>query len=208
MAIFRNVNMSFWTDTKVVDEFTPEDKYFMLYALTNNYTNIIGCYEISIKQMSIDLGYTKETVETLIRRFKEIHKTVDYNFETKELFIKNWFRYNWSSSPKLDVPLYTAIEKVKCNEFHDELAAAYNSRSSIKNKENDTISIPYRYTMDITNSNSNRNSNSNSIEIDIEINNKKERNIKEKKRGGRGREGPLPSPTESAVAPGCSGVPV
>ena len=26
--------------------------------------------------------------------------------------------------------------------------------------------------------------------------------------GGRGREGPLPSPTESAVAPGCSGVPV
>ena len=45
MAIFRNVNMSFWTDTKIADDFTPEDKYFMLYALTNQYTNIIGCYE-------------------------------------------------------------------------------------------------------------------------------------------------------------------
>ena len=65
MAIFRNVNMSFWTDTKVTDDYTPEDKYFMLYALTNNYTNIIGCYEISIKQMSNDLGYTKDVIENL-----------------------------------------------------------------------------------------------------------------------------------------------
>ena len=63
MAIFRNVNMSFWTDTKVVDDYTPEDKYFMLYALTNNYTNIIGCYEISVKQMSNDLGHKEDVVK-------------------------------------------------------------------------------------------------------------------------------------------------
>ena len=63
MAIFRSVHLSFWTDTKVVDNFTPEDKYFMLYCLTNSYTNICGCYEISIKQMSLDLGYSKESVE-------------------------------------------------------------------------------------------------------------------------------------------------
>ena len=54
MASYRSVYTTFWTDTKVSDDFTPEDKYFMLYCLTNNYTNLCGCYEISIKQMAID----------------------------------------------------------------------------------------------------------------------------------------------------------
>lgn len=150
MAIFRNVNMNFWTDTKVVDDYTPEDKYFMLYALTNNYTNIIGCYEISIKQMSNDLGYTKEVVENLLNRFKTLHKTIDYDFDTKELMVVNWHKYNWSSSPKLDNPLYIAIENVKSVKFHDMLALIYNQRESVKNEENDMVLIPYRYGIDTT----------------------------------------------------------
>lgn len=150
MAIFRNVNMSFWTDSKVVDDYTPEDRYFMLYALTNNYTNIIGCYEISIKQMSNDLGYTKEVVENLLNRFKTLHKTIDYDFDTKELMVVNWHKYNWSSSPKLDNPLYIAIENVKSVKFHDELALIYNQRESVKSEENNTVSIPYRYGIDTT----------------------------------------------------------
>lgn len=149
MAIFRNVNMSFWTDTKVIDDYTPEDRYFMLYALTNNYTNIIGCYEISIKQMSNDLGYNKDVVENLLKRFKEIHKTIEYDFDTKELMVMNWHKYNWSSSPKLDIPLYTAIENVKCDRFHDILAKIYNERESV-NENNDMVSIPYRYSIDTT----------------------------------------------------------
>lgn len=150
MAIFRNVNMSFWTDTNVVDDYTPEDRYFMLYALTNNFTNIIGCYEVSIKQMSNDLGYTKDVVEKLINRFKEVHKTIDYDFETKELLVLNWNKYNWNASPKLDNPLYSAIEKVKSDKFHDYLAQIYNSRDSVKNEENDTLLIGYRYGIDTT----------------------------------------------------------
>lgn len=157
MAIFRNVNMSFWTDPKVVDDYTPEDRYFMLYALTNNYTNIIGCYEISIKQMSNDLGYSKDVVENLLKRFKTIHKTIDYDFDTKELMVTNWNKYNWSSSPKLDSPLYSAIENVKSDLFHDRLATIYNNRESVTKEEydeegnlKDTISIPYRYGIDTT----------------------------------------------------------
>ena len=31
MAIYRNVSLSFWEDIKIVDDFTPEDRYFYLY---------------------------------------------------------------------------------------------------------------------------------------------------------------------------------
>lgn len=142
MAIYRSVHTTFWTDTKVADDFSPEDKYFMLYCLTNPYTNIIGCYEISIRQMANDLGYSKDSVESLLKRFKEHHKVIDYDFATKELFIRNWYKYNWTNSPKLDQPLLSAIKAVKNNNFRNEIVDLYNSR--------DTVSIPYEYDTDTT----------------------------------------------------------
>ncbi len=142
MGIYRNINTSFWTDTKVADDFTPEDKYFMLYCLTNNYTNLCGCYEISIKQMSKDLGYEVETVEKLLKRFDEIHNIISYNKENKEILIKNWHKYNWTKSGKLDKPLLNEIEKIKTLDFKRFLADLYNKR--------DTVSIPYTYPMDTT----------------------------------------------------------
>lgn len=142
MAIYRNVNITFWTDTKVSDDFSPEDKYFMLYCLTNNYTNLCGCYEISIKQMSRDTGYNEETIEKLLERFKNIHKVIFYNKENKELLIKNWYKYNWTKSEKLDKPLLKEIENIKTVEFKRIVADEYNKR--------DTVSIPYTYPIDTT----------------------------------------------------------
>lgn len=142
MAVYRNINVTFWTDTKVSDDFTPEDKYFMLYCLTNNYTNLCGCYEISIKQISKDMGYDTETVEKLLKRFSEIHKVIFYNKQNKELLIKNWSKYNWTKSEKLDKPLLNEIENIKTLDFKRFVTDEYNKR--------DTVSIPYTYPMDTT----------------------------------------------------------
>ena len=35
MAVFRKVHTEFCQEPKVLEEMTPEDKYFMLYLLTN-----------------------------------------------------------------------------------------------------------------------------------------------------------------------------
>lgn len=142
MAIYRNIHTTFWSDTKIVDDFTPEDKYFMLYCLTNNYTNLCGCYEISIKQMCRDLGYNEETVKNLLKRFQNVHKIIYYNEDTKELFIKNWHKYNWTKSEKLDKPLLEEIKNIKSIEFSKVLTSLYNNR--------DTVSIPYQYPTDTT----------------------------------------------------------
>ena len=137
MAIYRNISMNFWTDTKIVDDFTPEDKYFMLYCLTNPQTNLCGCYEISIKQMARDTGYNEEAISTLLDRFSEVYKVIEYDRHTKELLVRNWSKYNWSSSNKLDKPLFEEIQNIKSPKFHNYLAEIYNER--------DTVSIRYRY---------------------------------------------------------------
>lgn len=146
MAIYRNVHLSFWDDSKVVDDFTPEDRYFMLYILTNPHTNLCGCYEISMKKIETELGYTRDSIENLINRFKNFHKVIDYDYDTKEMLVKNWHKYNWTSSCKLDKPLKSEIESIKNIEFKRYLADLYNKRDSVE----DTVSIPYSYGSDTT----------------------------------------------------------
>ena len=133
MALYRNIHTSFWDDTKVLDEMTPEDRYFMLYILSNPHTNQVGCYEISIRQMSNETGYTTETIEKLLDRFENKLKTIKYSKSTKELLIVKWYRYNWTSSPKVKSCVLKELENVKSQEFIDYI-----------NK----VCIPYVYGMD------------------------------------------------------------
>ena len=117
MALYRTISMSFWTDAKVVDDFTPEDRYFYLYLFTNPHTNLCGCYEISITQMSNEIGYNKDSVERLIKRFIEVHDIIRYSKETKEILLLNWHKYNWTKSDKFRKPLLKEIDGIKSSEF-------------------------------------------------------------------------------------------
>lgn len=166
VAIFRNVHVTFWTDAKVVDDFTPEDKYFYIYLLTNPHTNLCGCYEVSIKQMSDELGYNKETIEKLIDRFHKVHGVLDYNKQTKEMLIYNWSKYNWTKSPKLQAALSKEIPKVKSPAFSDYLNRVLSG---------DTVSIRYPYGMDTPDSVTDTDTDSISVSDNKAAKNKKHR---------------------------------
>ena len=143
MAIYRNVMMNFWTDRKVADDFTPEDRYFYLYLFTNPHTNLCGCYEISIKQTIAETGYSRDSIENLLKRFEEVHDVIRYSSKTGEVLILNWHKYNWTSSEKFRKPLLDQIKSIKSPDFKSYLLMVFES-------ENDTISIPYGYGIDTT----------------------------------------------------------
>lgn len=142
MAIYRSIQMSFWTDSKVIDAFTPEDKYFYLYLMTNPHTNLCGCYEISERQIGNETGYAKKTIEKLMDRLCKVHNVISYSRETKEVLIFNWHKYNWTSSVKFRVPLEKEIQNVKNTDFKAFLEDLFNGI--------DTVSIPYKYGSDTT----------------------------------------------------------
>ena len=142
MALYRNVSMLFWTDNKVTDDFTPEDRYFYLYLFTNPHTKLCGCYEVSLKQMSNETGYSKDSIQNLIDRFEKVHNVLRFSKETKEILLLNWSKYNWTSSEKFRKPLLKEIESIKNPDFKHFLLDVFN--------ENDTVSIPYTYGSDTT----------------------------------------------------------
>lgn len=136
MAIFRCVSPNFWSDPKVDDDFTPEDKYFYLYLLTNPHTTLSGCYELGNRQASRELGYNEETVDRLIYRMETVHNVIRYDKATKEILLLNWHKYNWSKSPKCLKGVEYSLQNIKSDAFRKYCA--------------DTLSIQYRYSIDTT----------------------------------------------------------
>nr|WP_088327713.1 conserved phage C-terminal domain-containing protein [Bacillus cereus] len=108
MAKYRHVRTTFWSDPKVTEEMTPEDRYFYLYLMTNEHTTQIGVYTITRKQMAFELGYSIESAKALLDRFTKHHELIVYNEETRELCILNWGKYNLIKGGK---PVEDCIQK-------------------------------------------------------------------------------------------------
>lgn len=139
MAIYRNIQMSFWTDSKVVDDFTPEDRYFYLYLMTNPHTNLAGCYEISLKQASDETGYTKDVIANLLERFENVHNVIRYSKETKEVLLLNWSKFNWTRSKDFQKPLNKEIEAVKSAEFKRFLQDSIDGVGTVPRPSSDGV---------------------------------------------------------------------
>ncbi len=126
MAVYRNVSINFWTDPKVDDDFTPEDKYFYLYLITNPHTNICGCYEIGRRQIERETGYTWDTIERLLTRMEPVHDVSRCSRDTKEVVLLNWGKYNWKgSSDKTGKAVKNTAQSIKHPEFKEYILRAY-----------------------------------------------------------------------------------
>lgn len=90
----RIVSTGFWQDDKVVNDFSPEDKYFMLYLLTNPHTTQLGIYSFNTKIAAFELGYSVEAVSVLLDRFESKYEIIIRSKYTSEIAIKNFLRYS------------------------------------------------------------------------------------------------------------------
>ena len=171
----RNVKDSFWTDSKVENNFTPEDKYFFLYLLTNPYLNMSGCFEVSINRVAYETGYTSDTIKSLLDRFMNVHHVITYDENTSEILINN-YDMNWNSGEKVDAALLALIDDVHSPVLKNILIDKYNQRENVECLE--TVDIPENYNLYIaytypidnlyiglsnTNTNTNTKSKSNTI---------------------------------------------
>ena len=111
MAVKRVVSVGFWTDSKVID-FSPEDRYFMLYLLTNPHTTLLGVYELNPKVCAFELGYSVEAVKVLLDRFENKYGLIKRS--GNEIAIKNFLRYSVNKGGKpIENCLRREIENVK-----------------------------------------------------------------------------------------------
>lgn len=107
MAIKRIVSTEFWTDKKIVDQFSPEDKLFFLYLLTNPHTTQLGIYPFVTKIAAFEIGYSPESVSALIERFEK-YGIIKFSQKTNEIAVKNYLKH---SIVKGGTPVYDLLIK-------------------------------------------------------------------------------------------------
>ena len=135
MGIKRIIDTTFWTDGKV-DEFSPEDKFFMLYLLTNPFSTQLGIYEISIKQVAFQMGYSVDAVKVLLDRFENKYKMILFSKETSEVAILNFLRH---SIIKGGAPVRDCLIKEIKNVKNKELIARVFAHIKYSESLNETV---------------------------------------------------------------------
>src|ERR1035437_1694460 len=119
MAIYRQVQTTFWQDEFVLN-LTPEEKYFYLFLLTNSKTKQCGIYQLPVQVIVFETGYNQETVEKLLHRFIDYGKII-YSTQTKEIGIINWQKYNPSESPKVKACVIKELKEIKDRSLIDKI---------------------------------------------------------------------------------------
>lgn len=153
MAVKRVISTDFWNDSKVSDLFSAEDKYFMLYLLTNPHTTQLGIYELSISKASNELGYSKDVVRVLLDRFENKYGLIKYSAGTSEVAIKNFLRHSIvkGGKPVMDC-LLKEEKRVKDKSLLNYIFDNLNNHS-------DTLNITVKEFIDYININNNDNDN-------------------------------------------------
>lgn len=159
-SIKRVVSTSFWEDSKVMTLFTPEDKYFMLYLLTNPHTTQLGIYQLVPKVAAFEMGYSVEAVNSLIDRFETKYDVIRYNPKTMEVAVKNYLKHSIlkGGKPVLDL-LITEERQVKdkslLNYIYDSISNDDSLNITVKEY------IEHINTLNTVNNNINNNDNDN-----------------------------------------------
>lgn len=139
LGIYRSIASTFWTDPKIA-EFSAEDRYMMLYLLTNPRTTLAGTLELNYRQIAFEIGHSVESAVCIIRRLDEKHKVIMLSEETNEILIKNWYKYNWSGgSPKVLSAVRTVVKWTKNEEFKDYIldkVSEFEKRKETKENNN------------------------------------------------------------------------
>lgn len=168
VAIKRVVSTSFWEDDKVIDNFTPEDKYFMLYLLTNPHTKQIGIYPLNVRQAAFETGYNVDSISHLLNRFENIHKIIKRSDITSEIAIKNYLCYSIVKGGK---PVIDCLEKemktVKDKSLLDFVLKNLSEKDDLLETVKNFVSSHYINENDNDNDNDNENERTSNVRSNV-----------------------------------------
>lgn len=168
MGIKRIVDVQFWNDDKVLEYFSPEDKLFMLYLMTNPHTTQLGVYAINKKHMSFELGYTIDVINVLLDRFENKYEMIKYSNETKEIAIKNYLKHSIIKGGKpVEDCLMKEIKQVKDKSLLGYVYLNIKDCETLNDTVKKVIETFNEYDNEIKNEKENDNDNDNEVSLHV-----------------------------------------
>lgn len=142
--MYRNIETGFWTDSKI-EQVGCSEKLLMLYLLTAPHGNLAGCYEVTFRRIELETGLSQEQIADAIDNLISF-EIIAYSKETNEVLLINWWKHNWSKSPKAKAAVEKQISQVNDIALKKRLASDFERHYGIPyTYPIDTVSIPYAY---------------------------------------------------------------
>jgi hypothetical protein len=109
MSKLRSVNTQFWSDPWI-EELSPSEKLLYLYFITNEKTNMLGVYELSIKKISFETGLNRDIIEKALKGFETINKV---RYTQNYVILLNFAKHqNYNTNMKKSaIDVYNALPK-------------------------------------------------------------------------------------------------
>jgi hypothetical protein len=109
MSKLRSVSTAFWSDP-FIEDLTPSEKLLFLYLITNDKTNMLGIYEVSIKKISYDTGLNKEVIEKSLKEFERLSKV---KYIKNHIVLVNFMKHqNYNTNMKKSaIDIYNDLPK-------------------------------------------------------------------------------------------------
>ena len=105
--------------------------------LTNPRVKQCGCYDISWKEFLLETSMSKNEIQELLEKFENEYELIKYNKKTKEILLLNFYKYNWTSSPKVKACIEKELLEIKDKSFVEYLKKMIGYKYSM-----DRVSIP------------------------------------------------------------------
>lgn len=100
MAGYRQLHTRMWSSDQWFADLTPERKLLFIYLFSNERASVIGLYELPIRVMSFETGLERDVILQALKAFTLAGK-VYYDTVTGVVWVRNMFKYQGSTSPKL-----------------------------------------------------------------------------------------------------------
>ena len=108
MDIRRSINTRMWAD-EWFESLNQDEKLLWLYLLTNQYTNLLGIYEVSQSRISFETGISRETLSKAFEGFQRVGKA--FYLCGRYVFLVNWLK-NQSMNTNMDKNARASLENL------------------------------------------------------------------------------------------------
>ena len=100
MAGYRQLHTRMWSSDQWFADLTPERKLLFIYLFSNERASVIGLYELPVRVMCFETGLERDVILQALDAFAQADK-VHYDANTGVVWVRNMFKYQGSTSPKL-----------------------------------------------------------------------------------------------------------
>src|SRR4030042_2776590 len=108
MSNYRQIHTQIWKEDWFI-ELSAQDKLLFIYLFSNDNSNLVGLYKISIRVIAFETGLDPDYINQALARFESAQRVI---YREGIIWIVHMWRYHNNASPKVQTRIKNDLEYI------------------------------------------------------------------------------------------------